>query len=322
MATTVKVTETYDMKTAVGKLGVIGIHTPTGEQIRRLYPGLVKSHRFVRVLKCDVIGACASVLPADPLQVGVTAGAVAPEDMFNPILFKAVTNESFDTLVSKIYGSTDVSTLGSVNSNQPSFTTDDAFKVYYSLLASKGWRKSMPQSGFGLKGLVPLAHTVLMNYGQVKAPSTKYVLGEDGEIPIPVQDVESVPVWASSSIVNDTSAGLMYRGRPVRMPKFPLHFGTENWDAIPNINLVKTFVACIIVPPARLNEFYYRMRVTWTLRFEDVIPATEFDNGASMLVTANYSYARSYDYTTSKSDLTNSVDSVDTVDVDIDKIMG
>lgn len=322
MATTVKVTETYDMKTTVGKLGVIGIHTPTGEQIRRLYPGLVKSHRFVRVLKCDVIGACASVLPADPLQVGVTAGAVAPEDMFNPILFKAVTNESFDTLVSKIYGSTDVNLLGSVNKTEDPFSAVDAFKVYYSMLASKGWRKSMPQSGFGLKGLVPLAHTVLMNYGQVKAPSTKYVLGEDGETPVPVQDMESVPSWTAASLIDTVSAGLMYRGKSVRMPKFPLHFAPEAWDAIPTINLVKTFVACIIVPPARLNEFYYRMRVTWTLRFEEVIPSTEYSNGSAMLQIADRSYARSYDYTTSKVELTNSVDSVDTVDVDIDKIMG
>lgn len=323
MATTVRVTETYDMKTTVGKIGLIGIHTPTGEQIRRLYPGLVKNHRFVRVLKCDVFGACASYLPADPLQVGVTSGAVAPEDMFNPILFKAVTNESFDTIVSKVYGATDVSLLGSVNEENPNFTEADAFSVYYSLLASKGWRKAMPQSGFGLKGLVPLAHTLITNYGNVKAPGNNYVLSDDGETPIAEPELSEVPVWTISGNTDNVNAGIVYRGKSVRMPKFPLHvFGPENWDAIPNLNLVKTFVACIIVPPARLNEFYYRMRVSWTLRFEEVIPTTEVANGGSMLQIGSRSYGRDYQYENSKAELPNSLNAVDTVDVELNKIMG
>lgn len=325
MATTVRITETYDLKTTVGKLGFIGIHTPTGEQVRRLYPGLVKNHRFVRVLNCDVVGACASVLPADPLQVGVTAGAVAPEDMFNPILFKAVSNESFDTIVSRVYGQTDVSSLGSVNVGENASTDpiQNAFDIYYALLASKGWRKSMPQSGFGLKGLVPLAHTVLSNFGNVERPSNKYVLSEDGETPEPVPDIDGVPSWTAANSVSEIASGVLYRGKSVRMPKFPLHMNApENWDAIPNLNLVKTFVACIVVPPARLNEFYYRMRVTWTLRFEEVVPSTEFGGGSALLNTGRVSYGRGYDYTTSKSELASSVDAVDTVDVDINKIMG
>lgn len=142
---TVRITETYDMKTTVGKLGVVGIHTPKWGQMLRLYPGLMMQHKFARFKKCDIVGACASVLPADPLQVGVEAGMVAPEDMFNPILMKAVTNESFDTIVNMIYNAPNVQALGSVNevkTDGTNISPEDAMDIYYGLLEqSKKWKK-------------------------------------------------------------------------------------------------------------------------------------------------------------------------------------
>lgn len=324
---TVKITETYDMKTTVGKIGILGIHTPDGELVRRLYPGLLKSHKFIRFLKCDVVGACASVLPADPLQVGVTAGDVAPEDMFNPILYKAVTNESFDTLVSRVMrAGADVTGTGSLAWDQPSsanWTEDVAFKVYYGLLADNGeFRKAMPQSGFAIKNLVPICHTLISNYGNL-API------DNIDVEAPDSEIATVPDLTSVNLVNERfdamsssySAGVVFRGKPVRMPKLPIHYKIENWNEIPEVDFVKTMVACLIVPPAKLHEFYYRVRVTWYARFEEVCSTNFAGNGSAMLNNGTYSYAKNYTYDSAKQTLDKGSSSVDATNVEIEKIM-
>lgn len=321
--TTVKITETYDLRTSVNKIGLIGVHTPQLTLLRKLYPGLMKNHRFVRFVKCDVAGACASVLPADPLQIGVTAGDVAPEDMFNPILYTAVTNESFDSIVARVYGLTGVSALGSVDAGDvASADSESMFKAYYALLSENGkYRKVMPQSGFMIKGLTPLAHTLISPFGNVMPQGNSQALSEDGETPIPVPDMDNVPklndVWT-----NVPGPSTFYRGRAVRMPKFPLHLDLESVDDIPYPNIPKTYVLAMIIPPARLNQFYYRMRVTWTVRFEEVCSTLEAGNfGVYYSDVGANARGTNYTYESSKSELPGSTDTVDTDSVDIEKIM-
>lgn len=324
MAVTVKITETYDMKTTVGKMGLVGIHTPQVTQLRKLYPGLLKNHKFFRFVKCDVVGACASVLPADPLQVGVEAGQVAPQDMFNPILYKAVTNTSFDSLVARIRALSDVNTLGSVEAGDTFSSTvsaDNNFKTYYALLSESGeWRKSMPQSGFMIKNLVPLAHTIVSTFGNV-GPNmgNDNALGEDGETPVPVpaMDIPNLTdVWGTSS---DGSKSVYFRGRTVRMPKFPCHVKTESETEIPYPAVPSTQVCALVLPPAKLHEFWYRMRVSWSVRFEEVCSTlytgdynTYFDVGGS-------SYGSNY--IASKSEMEKDVDTVSADGVEITKVM-
>lgn len=320
---TVKITETYDMKTSIGKMGIVGIHTPTVDLVRRLYPGLLKSHKFIRFKKCDVVGACASVLPADPLQVGVTAGDVAPEDMFNPILYKAVTNESFDTLVSRVMlASSDVTGVGSVAVNESTWNSADAFNIYYGLLSENGeYRKAMPQSGFRISGLVPICHTLISNYGNMAPIDNTDVQTAD--------DFTTVPNLTDVNVANnnltDTTAvytpAVVFRGKPVRMPKLPIHYTLEAWDAIPDPELVKTFVCALILPPARLHEFYYRLRVTWYVSFEQVCSTLTAMNGGAGILAGQNSYAKSYSYSSSKESLDTSASSVDASNVDISKIM-
>lgn len=328
MATTVKITETYDLKTTSGKLGIIGIHTPSSRQIRQLYPGLVKNHRFIRLIKCDIFGACASVLPADPLSVGVTEGDVAPEDMFNPILYKPVSNQSFETVLSRIYDSNDVTTLGSVTYNEPSAggfsAAENNFRVYYSLLSEgKKWKKAMPQRGFSLTGLVPICYQMINTYGQnIPVNRTKTVLGENGVSTVDIPDSTGVTVandeWSTTS---EKDLAITLRGQAVKMPRIPMHYGMESVTDVASFQIPKTFCAMFLIPPSRLHEFYYRMRVSWTVRFENVCPATEFANGAAMLTEAGYSYGRNYSYSDSKVVLDNMESSVDTNDVAITKIM-
>lgn len=319
---TVKITETYDMKTTVNKVGVVGVHTPTTALLRRLYPGLMKNHRYMRFVKCDVVGACASVLPADPLQVGVTNGQVAPEDMFNPILYTAVTNSSFDTLIARVNALSDVNVLESVASGNlaPNMSAENNFKIYYALLSENGkFRKSMPQTGFAIKGLVPLAHTLVSTFGNVGSIANEHALAEDGEnsVPIPELDIPTLnDGWSDSS-----KESVMFRGKSVKMPRFPIHTARENYDAVPNPAIPNTMVLAMILPPAKLHEFYYRMRVTWTIRFEKIISALEIDGTSSFLDAGNYAHGQNYTYTSSKAEMENVTDMLDGTDVEISKIM-
>lgn len=319
---TVRITETYDMKTTVGKLGVVGIHTPKWGQMMRLYPGLMMQHRFARFKKCDIVGACASVLPADPLQVGVSSGMVAPEDMFNPILMKAVTNEGFDTVVNMIYNASQVQTLGSVNEVETDgidITADNAMDIYYALLEqNKKWKKAMPQNGFMMRGLVPIAHTLLSTYGTTFKPLNEVV--ESGKAQAP--NISLVNASNQDGVGAGTSKAITFRGKSVRMPKFPLQvFQHDGTGQITNYPDLETFVACLVLPPAKLHEFYYRMRVTWTVEFSGLISTTEYGTVANIEQNGVISHGSNYSFAQSKTKLDNTTDSVDTSDVEIKKIM-
>lgn len=324
MATTVRITETYDMKTTVNKVGIVGIHTPQVTQLRKLYPGLLKNHRFFRFVKCDVVGACASVLPADPLQVGVESGKVAPEDMFNPILYKAVTNTSFDTLIARIRSLSDVSALASVEAGDlfdEAVPSSYDFNVYYALLSEKGkWRKAMPQSGFVIKGLVPLAHTLVSTFGNVGANmGNDTALADDGETPISVPDMNIPDVNDTFGLDADGSKSVYFRGKTVKMPRFPCHVKMESTAEIPYPAVPTTQVLALILPPARLHEFWYRMRVTWTIRFEDV--CSTLDVGSSDAFSEIGAMSHGMNYVPVNSRMSVSADTVDADGVDISKIM-
>lgn len=322
---TVRITETYDMKTTVGKLGVVGIHTPKWGQMMRLYPGLMMNHKFARFKKCDIVGACASVLPADPLQVGVSEGMVAPEDLFNPILMKAVTNEGFDTIVNMIYKANQVQSLGSVNeveTDGTDITADNAMDIYYALLEqNKKWKKAMPQNGFMMRGLVPIAHTLLSTYGDTRKPENVAIASGKPAVPnigaVQYADQDAVPGYSTA-----TPSAMTFRGRPVRMPKFPLqvfqHNGTGQVTDYPDL---ETFVACLVLPPAKLHEFYYRMRVSWTVEFTQVISTTDYGTIGNIEQNGVISHGSNYSFAQSKTKLETTTDMADTTDVSIKKIM-
>nr|BBE29361.1 capsid protein [Chlorocebus cynosuros associated smacovirus] len=174
----VKVSETYDLSTKVNKMGFLGIHTPDGPLVHDHYSGLFQNFKKFRYVSCDVAMACASMLPADPLQIGVEAGDIAPQDMFNPILYKACSNDSMSTLLNRLYAgqagaSSNVIAKNSVVAdNSPDFGYDDdnfvdQFAMYYGLLSdTSGWKKAMPQQGLTMTGLRPLTFGILATQGQ------------------------------------------------------------------------------------------------------------------------------------------------------------
>lgn len=326
---TVKITETYDLKTTQNKLGLIGVHTPRMTLIQRLYPGLISNYKFIRFKKCDIAGASASSLPVDPLQVSYNAGSVAPEDMFNPILMKAVTNESFETLLNYIYTHQESYTGQSVDISES--ISGDVFKKYYALLAEHGgkFRKSLPQMGFSMRGLVPMAHMVVSPYGEmVNVDVHSYTSSDAAAVTKSLQDnLADMPVANSGLTQNTANVPLnyLYRGRTIKMPRLPIRVSmvtsgqTQGLTTLNSLVSCKTYVALLVVPPAKLSEFYYRMRVTWTVEFSELITANEYATGPNMETTGDTSYKKLYP--DPAVELENTTDSVDTTDVSIEKIM-
>ena len=313
--TTVRITETYDLCTRIGKLGMIGIHTPSTGTIKALYPGLWDSHKFVRMRKCDITIACASMLPADPLQVGTEAGSIAPQDMFNPILYRAVTNESFDVIMGRLNAMVSSPTNASgfsINSSPEVFgTVTDSQKAYYSLLSERGWRKSMPQAGLSMRGLVPLVYPLLTAFGNEAGP-----LGL-------TQFSQAIPGTADSGeIASMAYKSALIRGKPVRMPRFPTKCGDRATDvyspvdtAVPN-----AMVACIVMPPSKLHSLYYRLRVSWSVSFEHVRSTNEYGSLADIISNAGVLY-NEYMPSQSSKDMEKDESMVATNDMDMELIM-
>lgn len=172
----VKVRETYDIHTVQNKMTVIAIHTPKPGIIKRNYPGLLMQCRAYRPISADVRLACASVLPLDPLGVGTAEGDIAPEDVFNPILYKAISNKGMSQLEARINqmnlntgslistsdldGDTAMVDVDSLTSNS------DEFSIYYGLLAeTNNWKHANPQAGLSMSNLRPLVYEMVYNFG-------------------------------------------------------------------------------------------------------------------------------------------------------------
>nr|QJI53634.1 MAG: capsid protein [Smacoviridae sp.] len=355
---TVRISETYDLSTKVGKMGIVGIHTPTGSLIDKMWPGLVLQYKKMRFAKCDVAMACASMLPADPLQIGVEAGSIAPQDMFNPILYKAVSNDSMSNILAYLMGAAAEPALdfpnvekGSIvdinesdfssTGNAPSGGTPvhyDQFKMYYGLLAdSDNWRKAMPQSGLTMNNLYPLVYQVISPYGRnnrggnpsendwqggVSHPSM-FING--GQVAVPTEHKDAFTFAPYST----TTYNL--RGPAMRMPAFDTKYFSETVtkNIVPSGNgasvssgsgaIPPAYVGLIVLPPAKLNQLYYRLKVTWSIEFTGLHSMA--DIGAWDTVEAIGGLAFGTDYADQSAKMTANTAMVDTSGADIQKIM-
>ena len=366
----VKVSETYDLSTKVGKMGFVGIHTPEGKLAYQHYSGLFSNFRKFRYVSCDVAMACASLLPADPLQIGTEAGDIAPQDMFNPILYKAVSNDSMSNLLNRLYAGTANGTkvIGKnsvIAENNPDFyyygdegyTAVDQFDMYYSLLSdTSGWKKAMPQAGLQMRNLKPLTWSVVRTLGQ---PS---IAGSLGDWANRLYYLDSGSETDTPGTTNFNPIGTFMRGPTHPMPAtdtyvllrnqsinsgegtasitppnndgiWPSSGSTNNNVTVPeplssvmrpNIDTPDCFVGAIILPPAKLNQLYYRLKVTWTIEFTGLRSLTDITDWYGMSVVGSQSYGT--DYATQTQALQSSGNSVslgmlDSVDTDVKKIM-
>lgn len=354
----VRISETYDLSTQVGKMGLVAIHTPDMSAITRRWGGLLQNHKFVKLNSCDVTLACASMLPADPLQVGTEAGDIAPQDMFNPILYTAVSNDSFNNIIDRIMVLTnrqsDVVNQGSmIDSNSAPTFGDwgadsaghevDQFSLYYALLSQNGqWKKSMPQTGLSMKGLYPIVYSLVNTIGNKRVLTGAQSVAADAEN----QYQGEFNTIYSASIVDDPSSdfgslenygvtlGTTLRGPSMRMPAIPtFEFSTAGMVVEPSQtgtpNSLKTwaihgeipkcYVAAIIMPPAKLNKLYYRMRVTWTVEFIAPRPTDDLLTWGSLAEVGAKSYGT--DYVQQSSTMSAKTSSVDAQNANVELIM-
>lgn len=323
----VPIRETYDLSTKPNKMGMIAIHTPSMDTISRAWSGLVQNHKFIRCHHCNVTLACASTLPADPLQVGLAeSGQIAPQDMFNPILYTAVSNDSFGTLQTRMYS------LGYFNANQSAsvdYDQDvlpdevDHWGVYYAMLSSSGFKKAMPQSGFSMKGLRPIVHTMYQN------AQANYMT--DNGVQSNKERHSQILTWnklngaENSTIFNVATI----KGNSVPMPSIPTMYwsssgqNTEQFGstikAVPTV-IPATFCAMILMPPSKLSVLYYRMTVEWWIEFKELRDNMEISTLANLAYEGlNRFYYTDYADQSSKMDTVTNM--VDVVDSDIKQIM-
>lgn len=328
----VKVRETYDLHTLQNKMTVIGIHTPKQGIIKANYPGLLMQCKQYRPVSCDVRMACASMLPLDPLGIGTTEGDVAPEDVFNPILYKAVSNQSMtqiETLIHLLGGTfagTPTSTDGqSVIATNDGITSDD-FAIYYGLLSdTHGWKHASPQAGMSMTGLVPLVYEALYNIGQ-NVPSQNADGTENTNLRAGATGINANNSGATVSIGNPM------RGRPHPIPFMnctaPIFAGSGSTGTLyatdpgfvnmpdnsqQGVPAPRVMCGCIIVPPSRLHQLFFRLVCEWTLEFTGIRPLSDLLAFNGLSVVGALTHYQDYDFGESKL-LTESTELVDTTD--------
>lgn len=296
------INETYDINTLKDKMAVIGIRTPS--------PGLVNKYIDTRQFKkvkfnsCSIRLASASQLPVDPLGVGFEAGQIAPQDIMNPLLFKAVSGESFSAVLDCIYNGRDVAANpdfyyeGSLDINHVSESTDvdpgsgdptasdftaSAYDIYYTLLHDGTFRPAHPQQGLVVNNLVPLVRDIhssmpmasYLGSTQSKWLPAAYSFGNDNirsANPNPLSETDGVGyVWTDIDTRNAAynSFNFIMSGKTRPMPAFntQVALGMDNPCAWPY-----TYVGCLVVPPYKMASLYMRMVVSWHVTLSEFIP--------------------------------------------------
>lgn len=319
----VKMTEMYDLKTSKDKIGVLGIHTPSSTIVSKRWQGLFMNYKFMRVLGCNVRVACASLLPADPLQVSVSEGAIAPQDIMNPILYRAVSNDSWNYFVGRLYNaSAESRSIKYVDALPSGGTAQGAENAYYAMLGESGWKKAMPQAGFSMRRLVPIVHSVVDTYGNL-----------DTTYGMLVEDMNNHPVSATGNTISYSSTeGQVLRGAAQPYPRIPCtrpDTGLDSANPTFAVNdIAKTYVACIVLPPGKLTEFYFRLAVEWYIEFSGLISLVDKLNYNQIAGVGSLVYARNFTFPdanakdlVSENEKVTEESTVDSIDADLDLIM-
>lgn len=344
---TVNISETYDLHTKTGRMTLIGIHTPTRDLIKRTYPGLAVNHKFFHIDHVSVRVAAVSTLPISPDQVGLDSDSIAPEDMLNPILYKAITNEGWSTIEARLNGLRNDSSnaIGNMVDYTPDSVTglSDDFNVYYSLLANRsGFKIAHPQQGLSMSKLVPLVFDRYYSNGQNQ---NTFVDMEESEGIVMDDTIEANAIAMQNSGAVQTVAPMYsVRGRPHKLPRMNTTFitsvkgagsvigqnvsaGFESSTAnIPRnaqaemANCPPLYCGMIIMPPARRTVMFYRLVCSAQITFSGVRPIQDVANFQSM--SERYGpYVYHSDYVTQSAAMAKTTDLVDVDGAEIVKIM-
>lgn len=297
----VKVRETYDLHTVRNKMTVIAIHTPKSRIIKDSYAGLLMQCKAYRPYSCDVTIACASTMPLDPQGVGTAEGDVAPEDVFNPILYKPISNFGMSLLESRIaaLGTEGEDTGNNVTGDTAraivdNFTAfDDDFNIYYGLLSNTHeWKHANPQSGLTMRGLKPVVYEALYTVGDNTSALGDTFATKDPSIPDSSYTV-NVPHFRGNSkpmpMINCTS---------VTSGQASSGFVNAIANSQQDVPAPQIICGCIIVPPSRLHELFYRMVVEWTLEFSMIRPMQDIARFTGVQAVGERTHYQNYDFST------------------------
>lgn len=267
------------------------------------------------------------MLPLDPLGVGTAEGDVSPEDVFNPILYKPMSNFGMSQLEARInYISTqhagepeaDVAGNTAVVDVDTVTSEADEFPIYYGLLSeTRNWRHANPQAGLEMRDLKPLVYEQLVNINQSNSPALDGLSAVG--IPNQVFKGASKPLpWLNCTEYVSPVEG--YGSEP--------GFNVVPKNAESHVPEVHVVVGAIIIPPSRLHEMFYRMVVEWTIEFSSIRPLGEITDWIGLGNIAVYTHYKNYDYSNTKELLTGSSDTILEKDVsmasgnvDINKVM-
>lgn len=350
---TVSISEVYDLSTVKDKMTLIGVHTPTKELIQKTYPGLCMNSKYCRIVKTDVVlSAVSGTVAITPDMVGDNSvNGIAPEDVLNPILYKAVSNDSWSTLEARLMGlyaqahNYTAFPQPVVKGSQAFAENDEVtgmtneFGVYYSLLSHRDGFKIAPiQAGLEMRGLVPMVFEKYYTHGENLGSNANQDAGAPG-----------IVEGDSSTLRKESIQPRAMRGRSHPMPRFnttyltgvnPGQNSVQTPDPVRGTNfqyngmgdgtspnfqiempdIAPVMLACILMPPCKKTKLFFRMRVRTWLEFSEVRPIQEISSFANL--TDNYAplvYHSDYVEQSSKMDI--KTDLVDTKNADIQKIM-
>lgn len=307
-------TETYDLNTAIGELSIIGVHTPQAPQLKKMFKGFFENYKKFRVVGCDLRMVCASQQTLTPDLVGLEAGQVDPRDVLNPILFKACTGDTLNSILDIAYNNLAVTGTGLTNNragslNQTIQSHQKALDCYYQFLADDSFRKSHPQAGLTVSGLVPLVHRIVTTqpFKYVGSPLSNLspLASQTGAVGFEDKSTPGSTTFYNGGAVNGgyinssgvqtntnaEQANYIMSNGTASMPWLDTAFeGGANVDtgapASPSsqtskfgqwiINSIpRVYMGCIVLPPAILQRLFFRMQIRWIIQFKDFRPAYE-----------------------------------------------
>lgn len=299
--------EIYDLSTVAGKLGIVGIHTPTDSNFMAPLKGFFSQFRKFKYMGCSVTLVPAAQLPADPLQVSWEAGeTIDPRDLLNPILFHGCHGESLNNALNVVY-----STL-QIGGFEDAFSADrkDApvssgrwENAYYSALGDPSFRKFNVQSGARVN-LQPMVHPMMA--GLPIIPNEAYASDDNGYIYGYTEgDIAMVKSNGVLTPPTDGIVGLEHRvkglvdegvGSSGVISNFVITSGLRRLGWLPTYQMApaigdavsgpdayvdgptrlpKIFMGVFIFPPSYKQELYFRMVITHYFAFKGFTAALE-----------------------------------------------
>lgn len=267
--------ETYDLKTTIGKVTLMGIHTPTALALKKMYKGFFEQYKKVKINSCDIAGVCASKQSLTPNEVGMEAGKTSPREVMDPILFSACTGENLNLLLDQIYGSggNDYGSLHRIESEA------DVGR-YYTMLADDRFRQFHPQGGIFVSNLKPFVHKVattqpfkwenfqtnipnIANAGGASGGAARYFGGSDGS------NVGTPSVFVSNGLEPMPWIETTYEANETPVE------GAAVVSTVLAASIPRVYCGVVVLPPAEYTSLYFRFTVRWHISFKDFRPAYE-----------------------------------------------